>query len=268
MSFGPQDEVRKIPYEARRTGRSLVISLQRSLWTEETVPESITPIEARLSQTLRDYWLERVTSHTTDSYLGVPLSKFPEDLRTYEHLLWESRANVVVEAGSQWGGSALWFRDRLATLEHHGLIKNPKVISMDLDVSAARENLSWSSWNESDITFLAFDIRDDDVVAAVAEHLPAQARCLVIDDSAHTYETTLASLRHLSGFVPVGGYFVVEDGCVDIEAMRLTDEWPSGVLPAVDTWLAEAAGKRFTLRRDLERYILTCHPRGFLQRTS
>ena len=57
--------------------------------------------------------------------------------------------------------------------------------------------------------------------------------CFVVEDSAHTYETTLAALGSFARFVPQGGFFVVEDGCVDIEEMRLAPDWPRGVLPAM-----------------------------------
>ena len=65
------------------------------------------PIETRLGETLREYWLGRAAAHTADSYAGIPLSKFPEDLRVYEHLLWELRPDVVIEIGTHHGGSAL-----------------------------------------------------------------------------------------------------------------------------------------------------------------
>ena len=42
--------------------------------------------------------------------------KFPEDLRVYEHLLWQTAPSTVIEVGVKDGGSALWFRDRLRTL--------------------------------------------------------------------------------------------------------------------------------------------------------
>ena len=39
--------------------------------------------------------------HTQDSYAGLGMSKFPEDLRTYEHLLWLRRPDTVIEIGVQ-----------------------------------------------------------------------------------------------------------------------------------------------------------------------
>ena len=83
-----------------------------------SLPPSVTADLTRGA--LRDYWLARAAQHTSDSYAGVPLSKFPEDLRTYEHLLWETRADTVIEIGTQAGGSALWFRDRLLANRRYG----------------------------------------------------------------------------------------------------------------------------------------------------
>ena len=82
---------------------------------------------------LRQYWLARAAQHTHDSYAGVPLSKFPEDLRTYEHLLWETGTDTVLEIGTQAGGSALWFRDRLLlNRRYRRTAREPLVISVDV----------------------------------------------------------------------------------------------------------------------------------------
>lgn len=226
-------------------------------------------IEARLNDSLRTYWLERVALHTGDTYAGVPLSKFPEDLRVYEHLLWADRPNTVIEIGAQFGGSALWFRDRLRTLADYGLIGDYRVITVDINIEGARACLDRADqgWEEH-ISLYQGDICDDSLPASVAALLPQVARCLVVEDSAHVYGTTMAALSGFAQFVPPGGFFVVEDGCVDIEAMRLTTEpvWPRGVLPAISDWLDTSSGKNFRVRRDLELYGLTCHPGGLLQR--
>jgi cephalosporin hydroxylase len=224
-------------------------------------------VEIGLHEPVREYWLRRVRQHTSDSYAGVPMSKFPEDLRVYEHLLWIVRPKVVIEIGTQYGGSALWFRDRLVALARYGGASNPRVISVDLDVAQAGAALEAADPEyAATITLLQGDVRDSSVPAAVKALFPAGARCFVVEDSAHTYETTSAALAGFSQLVPPEGFFVVEDGCVDVEEMRAEDEWPRGVLPAVRDWLGTEAGKNFTVRRDLELYGISCHPEGFLQR--
>jgi cephalosporin hydroxylase len=216
---------------------------------------------------LRDYFKARASQHTQDVYAGVQLSKFPEDLRVYEHLLWLSRANTVIELGSWCGGSALWLRDRLAAMVTYGRIANPRVITVDIDIEAARTAFERTdqNWAES-ITLLAGDVRDPALPERVAAELAPDAHCLVIEDTLHTYETTRAVLDGFARFVAPAGFFVVEDGCVDDEALRLDPAWPRGVRPALDDWLSTPTGQDFAVRRDLELYGVSCHPSGFLQR--
>jgi cephalosporin hydroxylase len=223
------------------------------------------PVSVTLDETLGAYWHARIRQSFFDSYAGVPIGKLPEDLRVYEHLLWTSRANVVVEIGTDFGGSALWFRDRLATMARYGRITRGRVFSIDVSVGKAQKHIG--SANPNDITLIEGDVCDPAVSDHLTHLLPEDAMCFVIEDSAHNYETTRAALEGFSHLVPLGGYFVVEDGCVDIEEMRITEKWPRGVLPALSDWLASGRGSQFTQRRDLERYGLSCHPHGFLQRT-
>lgn len=224
-------------------------------------------IERRLDGPLRGYWFDRVAMHTQDSYAGVPFSKFPEDLRVYEHLLWADMPNVVIEVGTHLGASALWFRDRLRTLVDYGLISRSLVVTIDIEAERARPYLDRADSNwEDDIILMSGDVCDENLHARVAELLPTNARCFLVEDSAHVYATTMGALTSFASFVSPGGFVVIEDGCVDIQAMRLVDGWPEGVLPAVHDWLAMASGATFVVRRDLEFYGMTCHPGGLLQR--
>jgi cephalosporin hydroxylase len=225
------------------------------------------PVVAPLDESVRDYWMDRVRQHTHDTYAGLPLSKFPEDLRVYEHLIWDSRASMVIEIGVQHGASALWFRDRLRTLHAYGHIGSYRVLGIDVDTAAARSNLDRvdPSWAGS-IELLEGDVLDPALAARVRSLVAPGTRCLVVEDSLHTYETTSAALHGFAPLVEPGCYLVVEDGCVDVEEMRLSSDWPRGVIPAVEDWLATEAAKGFALRRDLELYGVSCHPHGFLQR--
>ena len=235
----------------------------------DRMPDELSRVEVELSGTVRDYWRARLRQHTADVYAGLALSKFPEDLRVYEHLLWASSPSTVVEIGTHEGGSALWFRDRLETLVRYGRIASCQVISIDLDVSAARDAIGRIDPGfEQTIILLEGDVLDPALPARVAELIGQGDRCLVVDDSAHTYETTIAALRGFSRFVPVEGFFVVEDGAVDFPTLRLDSTWPRGVIPAVAEWLSSDDGAGFEVRRELELYGISCHPWGFLQRVA
>jgi cephalosporin hydroxylase len=232
---------------------------------ENSVPRAVTVGPDTL---VRDYWAARAHQHTTDRYLGIKMSKFPEDLRVYEHLMWVAAPDVIVELGAQSGASTLWLRDRLRTLAGYGALATPpRVIAVDIDLDAARYNVGVRDpdWAES-ISFVEGSVCDPAVREAVGACIPRGAVCMVIEDSAHMYDTTRAALELYSDLIAPGGFFVVEDGCVDVPWMRVKADWPEGVLPALDEWLATPQGSAFRVRRDLEVYGVSCHPSGFLQR--
>jgi len=239
---------------------------RRTLPRPTTLP---TPVSLPLDATVRDLWLARTRQHFEDSYAGVRMLQFPEDLRVFEHLLWLSRPNVVIEIGVQFGGCTLWFRDRLRALRHYGLEGDVRVIAIDIDVAVAADALAAADplYAET-ITLLEGDVTDPLLPDRIAELVASGDQCMVVEDSAHTYPTTRAALDGFARFVSPGGFLVVQDGCVDIEAMRADPDWPRGVLPAVEDWLATAAGRDFSVRRDLEIYGISCHPQGFLQRAA
>jgi cephalosporin hydroxylase len=251
--------LRRRPVEARAAhGRS----------PEETIAVRLPPsVTVDLHAPTLDYLKARLRQCVFETYAGIPMLKFPEDLRAYEHILWSEKVDVVLELGAQHGGSALWFRDRLRVLEAYGQIRRARVVTVDLDISQAQAHLSRvAPGYEDDIVLIQGDLLDRALVERVSSCVPPGASCLVVDDSAHTYETTLGALRGFAGLVKPGGFFVVEDGCVDIEEMRIHPDWPRGVLPAIREWLSTPEGSSFHERRDLELYGLSCHPGGFLQR--
>ncbi|MFE1575347.1 CmcI family methyltransferase [Streptomyces fradiae] len=224
-------------------------------------------VAADLDGTVRAYWRARERQHLRDVYAGVRIKKFPEELRMMEHLMWLSRSQAVVELGTHFGGSALWFRDRLRTLAAYGRVPpGVRVVTVDLRQDKARAALSAADPSYEDgITLVEGDVADPDTALRVRAALPAGARTMVVEDTLHTYGTTAAALRNFAPLVPVGGFFVVEDGIVDVPELR-PPGMPGGVLPAVRDWLAGPDGADFRQRRDLERYGLTCHIGGWLER--
>lgn len=228
------------------------------------------PIEDELDTPVLDLYLERLRIHMDDSYRGVRMRKFPEDLRIIEEILWELCINVVVEIGLGMGGSALWIRDRLRCLVGYGRISDPMVIAVDRSIADGKANIERADPGyESTIKLVEGDIRSPDIKDAVTSLLPHGARVLVIDDSAHRHDTSLATLQNFADLVPIGGYVLVEDGHRDIDGM-LPAEIPGearGVLQAIDDFITATNG-RYVRRRDLERYIVTSNPGGWLQRIS
>ncbi len=88
----------------------------------------------------------------------------------------------------------------------------------------------------------------------------------MVEDSAHVAATTAAALAGFARFVPPGGFFVVEDGCVDVDGCARQARLAARRAARAGGMADSPAGADFAVRRDLELYGITCHPHGFLQR--
>ena len=137
-----------------------------------------TPIN--LGMSLLDFYRARLLNqiHYVDSYKGVRILKLPEDLRTYERIIEDSKPEVIVELGIEAGGSSLWFADRLSNLLGGG-----EVIGVDIDTKVAKENISY----DKRITIIDGDLTTPETIKAVYDAVGGR-KAMVIEDAAHTYE--------------------------------------------------------------------------------
>lgn len=193
---------------------------------------------------------------TTD---GVTTWKLADDLARYEAMLEFGKVDLVVETGTKWGGSALWFEAR-----------GVDVITVDIDGSnskkRARKVAKRTTWLEA-------DSRDAWVVEHVRDLLGARGnpRVLVSLDAEHRFSHVAAEIEMWAPLVSPGSYLVVEDGIFDLAPTRemqarggnrIPDE--GGPLRAIAWQHQRLAGLGFRRAEAIETLSpLTHHVAGF-----
>lgn len=192
------------------------------------------------------------------SYRGIPCIKSPFDFALYTRLVHELRPGTILEIGSNRGGSALWLADLQSTFG----IEGGQVHSFDLRPARAMVE-------DPRITFHAADALDLGKVASPAFMAGLRRPLLVIEDSAHYYETTLAVLRFFHRYLEVGEYIVVEDGIVG--TARGLGKWEcyaDGPNRAVRDFLEESEGRYMvdTEYCDFFGHNFTYNTNGWLKR--
>jgi cephalosporin hydroxylase len=186
---------------------------------------------------------------TGTRYFGIETLKCPTDFWVYQEILVETRPDVVVEIGNNRGGSTL----ALAHLCDH--LGKGKVIGCDI----SHANVDSMVRAHPRIQLVEGDACGS--FDKVAKLIAPGSHVLVIEDSAHTYENTLAVLRRYACLIQPGGYFIVEDSICH----HGLDLGPKpGPYEAVETFLSEDAG--FTADRGRESFFITWNPKGFLRR--
>jgi len=166
---------------------------------------------------------------------GVRVIKQPGDLILYQEVIWQNRPRWIVEAGTKFGGSALFLQDMLDLAGEGG-----RVVTIDVDARVAEP--------DPRITYLAGSSIDPEIVARVKE-MTAGEPVMVVLDSNHARRHVKWELHHYAPLVTPGQYLVIED-CYSRGTV------PFGPLEARDWFLARTQEGRLFEQTNLERKFL------------
>lgn len=186
---------------------------------------------------------------TDTRYFGIQTLKSPIDFWVYQEILCETTPDFIIEIGNYHGGSTLALAHLCDCLD------KGRVIGCDL----SHKHVSPQVRNHPRISLLEGDACKS--FARVVELIGGDAKVLLIEDSSHTYENTLAVLRTYSPLVQVGQYFIVEDS---ICHHGLSVGPSPGPYEAIEAFLAENI--HFEADRNRESFFITWNPKGYLRR--
>jgi cephalosporin hydroxylase len=190
------------------------------------------------------------------TYRGVPMLKDPFDLALYTLLIGRLRPRTVIEIGTAYGGSALWFADMLGA---HG-IAGSRVVSIDIDPRAevTDDRVEFVRGDAGSLD----DVLDQRTMAGLARPL------LAIDDGSHMFEDCLAALDFFHRHLRPDDYVVVEDGILSQYSHPKYKQFADGPNRAVSAFLAAhpAEYEIDTSLCDWFGYNVTSNPNGWLRR--
>jgi cephalosporin hydroxylase len=210
-----------------------------------------------LLQRFHEVWYECGHTWVYTHVLGVGTMKSPNDLWAYHDIMFQHRPQTVIECGTYQGGSALWFAFLMDMLQIDG-----KVLTIDIEDNRQCDHPR--------ISYLAGDSTDPELAAAVISEISGPL--LVVLDSDHSAAHVRKELDLYAPACQVGDWLVVEDtniGWTDTK-IQIGDEIQSiggdrGARGGLEDYLTTHSGE---FRQDVlsERWLLTMHPGGFLQR--
>ena len=182
-------------------------------------------------------------------FLGVIADKFPLDMWVYQEIITETKPDVLIEAGTFKGGSALYFASIFDLLQHG------RVLSIDIVAYPHRPQ------NER-ITYLLGSSTSDAIFQKVKDSIRPGEKVMVSLDSDHHKAHVLDELRLYSSLVTVGNYLVVED--TDINGHPVYPTFGPGPMEAVQEFLK--TNSNFEQDRSREKFGVTMYPGGWLKR--
>jgi cephalosporin hydroxylase len=187
-------------------------------------------------------------------WLGVRTAQNPNDVWLTQEIIFEVKPDVIVEAGTAYGGSAaLWamIQDQV----------NPAGRVVTIDIKPAVDLAALPPIGRKKVDFLVGSSTDPKIVEEVRRRVRGK-RVMVTLDSDHRKSHVLAELEAYAPMVTQGSYIIVQDTCVNGHPVR--PDYGPGPMEAVEEFLA--SDSRFEADRSREHLLFTFHPKGYLKR--
>jgi cephalosporin hydroxylase len=185
-------------------------------------------------------------------WMGVPCYQVPLDLWVMQEIIFETEPTLLIETGSAYGGSAVFFA---SVFDQMGA---GEVISIDVQKEFKVEV------GHPRVSFWKGMSTDPDIIERVEQVISSQGhkKVMVLLDSDHSTENVLAELRVYNKFVTPGCYLLIHD---TIPGGRPYVDIRHGTpAEAVEIFLEE--NDQFRMDRGREKFYLTFMPGGFLRK--
>ena len=187
-------------------------------------------------------------AHTT--WVGQPIWQNVLDLWTIQETISEIRPALLIETGTNRGGSALFYAHLM------DLLGTGRIVTVDI--------VKLHELEHPRVEFLIGSSTDDEIVERVrATAAEADGPVMVILDGNHDRDHVAKELELYAPLVTPGSLLLSQDGVIDELAM-FSDTRP-GPLPANRAFLERHPEFEHDRERN-ERFLLTHHPLGWLRR--
>lgn len=186
------------------------------------------------------------------TWMGNPIWQNVLDLWTIQEVLVSLKPQLLIECGTNRGGSALFYAHLF------DLMGTGEIVTVDVE--------SMHSITHPRISFLIGSSLSEQIVEQVRERSAScDGAVMVILDSDHSESHVRQEMELYSPFVTVGSYLLVQDGVID-ELPMMRPSRP-GPLPAIHDFLKSHPEFQCEAERS-QRFLITHHPMGWLRRVS
>lgn len=217
-------------------------------------------------QNLSKQWLVRSAKHKYSyqfRWMGRPIIQLPQDIVALQEIIWETKPDLIIEAGIAHGGSLIFYASMLELLGG-----NRSVIGVDVEIRPHNRVEIEKHPMSKRITMIEGSSVDSKIVDQVRNLARGKKSIMVALDSNHTHDHVLEELRLYSPLVTKGNYLVVLDTLVE----DLPDDafpnrpWGKGNNPKTAVREFLKTTDRFVMDHTIEKkLLLTVAPDGYLK---
>lgn len=181
-------------------------------------------------------------------YKGQQITKHPIDLWLQHEIIWATKPELIIETGTDHGGSALWYAESISAWDG-------QVISIDIrNLLNLPKHDNITYWTMSSTCNEAIDLAKD---------FAKNTRTMVILDSNHSRDHVLKEMELYGPLVTPGCYMLVED--TDLNGHPVFPLHGPGPFEAVEEYLKTHDDFEVDVETECK-FLLTMFPNGYLKK--
>jgi len=194
-------------------------------------------------------------------WLGRPVIQFPQDIVALQEIIWQTKPDLVIEAGIAHGGSLILHASILGLLGGKGV-----VLGVDKDIRKHNRHAIEKHPLSRRIKMIEGSSTDPKIFSLVKKFARNKRRVMVVLDSNHTHKHVLIELELYSQLISKGNYIVVFDTLIEY-IPKENRPWGPGNSPATAVKEFLKSHKNFVVDKSIDaKLIITAAPGGFLKR--
>lgn len=186
---------------------------------------------------------------TNTYWLGHHIYKCPMDLILYQEILFEIKPDIIIETGTNRGGSALFLASMC------DIMNKGKIVT--IDIATYGENPAHPR-----ITYLLGDSASPEMLFQVTSYISPGDTVLVILDSDHSKNHVLNEMNAYHLLVSPGSYMIVEDSIVG--GNPVLPAFGPGPMDAIYEFISQ--NDQFMIDVSKHKFHMTWNPNGYLRK--
>jgi len=201
------------------------------------------------------------------SWMGEPILQLPQDLFAIQELIYETKPDYVIEIGTAWAGSLLYYSTLLEQFGGKGVIGVDTFIPTDL-----KERIRQKGKVSELISFVEGSSLEKSTVDEITRLTNGSDRIFIHLDSNHTASHVYQELCIYSKMLGVGMYLLCGDTHVELLPKKSygDKEYDKGNNPMIglEKFLNEDRNNIFETDVNINgKYLITLNPSGFIRKT-
>ena len=211
------------------------------------------------SQTIIDnfhvlYESKHKQTYDNTYWMGIRSMKCPLDLWIYQEILFKTRPDIIIETGTNEGGTSLYLANIC------DLMNNGEIITIDISSPKDKPEHKRVHYVHGDTTSEKTIEKIHQLIEKM--DIKSDTKIMVILDDEHSEDHVFQEIEIYGKFVTPGNYLIVED-----TAMGGHPVWPElegGPMEAVERYMKN--NHDFEIDNDQEKFLLTFNPKGYLKK--